>query len=409
MNFGIVTAWHEGGAGYVSRAYMDALINQGHKVHIYARSGRYYPLGDTVWDLPNVTWGKRYEPLDRFSRYDRQYVDMLHFEGWLHKHHIEVVITNEDHSTDLAEKSRKLGYIVGTYIDYYRKDTVRNFKKYDFLLCNTERHYSVFGGFQNAFYIPWGTDIRLFQPQPHNCGDKNSNETVFFHSANFGGRNFRKGTDLLLEAFQQVTGNVRLVIHSQAPLSKYGAAAAKMVGRDSRIEFIERTVPAPGLYHLGDVFVYPSRLEGIGLCIPEALACGLPVITTDNAPMNEFVENGVNGLLVRVKYTRTREDSYYWPEKIADVDHLGKQMQIYVNDRQLLVKHKKQARRSAEANLDWMKNASDLGRKLRLLMSESGDRRRPKIDERIFWWTEAKYVAFLTFIRSVARKALRRQ
>ena len=32
---------------------------------------------------------------------------------------------------------------------------------------------------------------------------------------------------------------------------------------------------------MGDVFVYPSRLEGIGLCVPEALACGLPVITTD--------------------------------------------------------------------------------------------------------------------------------
>jgi len=43
------------------------------------------------------------------------------------------------------------------------------------------------------------------------------------------------------------------------------------------------------------------------LCAPEALACGLPVITTDNAPMNEFVQDGVNGKLVKVKRFQKRQ------------------------------------------------------------------------------------------------------
>ena len=69
---------------------------------------------------------------------------------------------------------------------------------------------------------------------------------------------------------------------------------------DPRIEFIEKTVSAPGLYFRGDVYLYPTRLEGIGLTICEALASGLPVITTNDAPMNEFVIDGETGYLVDV-------------------------------------------------------------------------------------------------------------
>ncbi|MCR4307974.1 MAG: glycosyltransferase family 4 protein [Candidatus Berkelbacteria bacterium] len=387
---------------------MNVLTEHGNHVQIYVRGGRYYPKDDPIWDLPNVTWGVRYMPLDKFSHFTSQYVNMLHFVAWLRQYEIDIVITNEDVSCQMAKRCKQLGYIVGTYIDYYKKETLSQFKVYDFLLCNTKRHHSVFQKFPNAFYIPWGTDINLFRPQSHNSSEKTSNETVFFHSANFGGRNCRKGTDLLLEAFQQVTGNVRLIIHSQAPLSKFGNDAVDIVKGDERIQFIERTVPAPGLYHLGDVFVYPSRLEGIGLCVPEALACGLPVITTDNAPMNEFVKHGVNGLLVRVTQTRIREDGYYWPEKIADTVDLTKQMQAYVNDKPLLELHKQQARRSAETHLDWMKNANELGSKLQTLLNETIRRRRPSSSERLVWWSEAQYVLFLTFIRSVARKMFRR-
>ena len=59
MNVGIVTTWHEGGAGYVSRGYMNVLTKQGNAVHIYARGGKFYPHGDPNWDLSYVTPGKR--------------------------------------------------------------------------------------------------------------------------------------------------------------------------------------------------------------------------------------------------------------------------------------------------------------------------------------------------------------
>ena len=406
MNIGIVTAWLECGAGYVSRSYMRVLQQHGHNVRIYVRGwcGHYDPDPDPIWDMPEVTWGIRYRPIGRVSRFDIQYLNMLHFERWLRQNDIEIIITNEDHGFDVAHRAKRLGYLVGTYIDYYRKDTIPQFQTYDFLLCNTRRHYSVFQNHDNCYYVPWGTDVDTFKPKSCVKRETNDNTVVFFHSAGVGGMNLRKGTDLVLKAFQNVTGKARLVIHSIVPISRYGKEVSDIITRDRRIEFIEKRVTAPGLYHLGDVFVYPSRLEGIGLCVPEALACGLPVITTDNAPMNEFVEHGVNGSLVPVNRTTMTSYGYYWPETSVDLDCLTRAMQAYVDDRNLLRSQRKQARESAENKLDWMKNASDLSDKLSNLKNRNCKRRRKhRVNESIVWWSEAKYVAFLTFINRIKR------
>lgn len=409
MNIGIVTTWFERGAAYVSKAYMAALQQQGHTVHIFARGGEEYAIGDPLWDLPNVTWGKRYKPLGRISRFDGLYISMIQLVHWLQNKCIDVIIFNEEHSYYIIRRVCKLGYTVGAYIDYYKKDNVQHFREYDFLLCNTKRHYDVFQHFPGCLFIPWGTDINLFKPKNSEYGVGEKHNVVFFHSAGFGGVNNRKGTDLVVKAFQSVKGNAKLILHSQVPLLKYGTDTLEVVGNDSRIEFIEQTIPAPGLYHLGDVFVYPSRLEGIGLCVPEALACGLPVITTDNAPMNEFVENEVNGLLVSVKETRMRGDGYYWPEKIPDVDDLANKMQTYVDDKDLLSRHKRQARETAETKLDWMKNTAELGSELQVLMRNSNRKRRcPDFNELILWWLEAKYVRLLTQTRSIFKHLLQK-
>ncbi len=45
----------------------------------------------------------------------------------------------------------------------------------------------------------------------------------------------------------------------------------------------------PGLYRLADVFVFPSVQEGWGLVVLEALASGLPVVTSNLAPFTEFL------------------------------------------------------------------------------------------------------------------------
>ena len=43
----------------------------------------------------------------------------------------------------------------------------------------------------------------------------------------------------------------------------------------------------------------PSRWEGFGIVFIEALACEAIVVTSDIAPMNEYIKNMINGLLVK--------------------------------------------------------------------------------------------------------------
>jgi len=353
-NIGIVTTWFERGAAYVSRAYKNVL-EKDHQVYIYARGGEDYAIGDPAWDTHDVTWGPWLGQNTTIS--------MVHFMRWLRKRKIDVVLFNEQNDIRPVIATKKFGYPVGAYVDYYTQESVSDFALYDFLICNTRRHQSVFNGHPCCIYVPWGTDTDIFRPVT--LGRLVAPGVVtFFHSAGMGGTNLRKGTDLLVHAFMKVQSPAKLIIHSQASLDHYGANIAELIRKDCRIEFIHRTVGAPGLYHLGDVYVYPTRLEGIGLTICEALAAGLPVITTDSPPMNEFVEDGVTGGLVRVAREKMRKDGYYWPESYVDIDHLGKVLERYAGDHNMVVHQKQSARDYAESARNWFVNAGSLSRTL---------------------------------------------
>jgi glycosyltransferase involved in cell wall biosynthesis len=56
----------------------------------------------------------------------------------------------------------------------------------------------------------------------------------------------------------------------------------------------------PALFHEADVFVFPSLIEGMPLVVLEAMACGLPVITTRNGP-GDIVRDGVDGFFVPIR------------------------------------------------------------------------------------------------------------
>lgn len=349
MNIGIVTAWFERGAALVSRAYMKTLSAE-HNVFIYARGGEQYAYGDPRWDLPNVTWGKRVYPVDRTE------INWPEFKQWMRQNKLDVVLFNEQRYWQTIRKCLKSGVLVGAYVDYYTPQTVPLFFLYDFLLCNTRRHHSVFKNHPQALYIPWGTDCDLFRPTNHLA---NRQPITFFHSAGMGGVNLRKGTDILVKAFQKVSGAAKLIIHSQVGVEHYGDAA-HFIEADPRIEFINKTVSTPGLYHLGDVYVYPTKLEGIGLTIAEALACGLPVVTTDEAPMNEFVTNDVTGTLIPVAIHRQRSDNYYWPESICSEAALTEILQRYIDNPEIVQRQSQAARTYAVEHLNWSKNSQSL-------------------------------------------------
>lgn len=341
-NIGIVTTWFDRGASFVSSAYKSVLENCNH-VFIYARGNDRQVDIDQRWENDNVTWAKP-------SLFDvPTSIVWSDFKKWIEINDIDIVIFNEQRDWNVIINCRKLDIIIGAYIDYYTHQTVPFFQLYDFLICNTQRHVSVFNKHKQCLFIPWGTDCDLFKPK---IDSKLVTTLTFFHSS--GMSPHRKGTDILLKAFKNVTGNARLIIHSQIDFDSL--EIKKLVEEDSRIELIVKTVPPPGLFFLGDVYVYPTRLEGIGLTIYEALASGLPVITTNNAPMNEVVHHGLNGLLCSVEKYQQRRDGYYWQESICRQEDLTKQMQYCVDHPTGVNKLQIAARMYAINYLDWRKN-----------------------------------------------------
>jgi len=355
MNIGIVTTWFERGAGYVSRQYKDVLSKE-HQVFIYARGGEKYAIGNKNWDGTDVTWGKKIPIHMAMS------IDLADFKRWVLKNKLDIVFFNEQQWWDPVILCNKLGVKCGAYVDYYIKETVPFFGLYDFLICNTKRHHSVFAWHSQSTYLPWGTDINLFKPVSLEPVEKGV--VTFFHSCGVSPE--RKGTDLLLKAFVNVRGPAKLIIHSQTDLNVFYPQLKNLINdleNSGRLVIKTETVPAPGLYYLGDVYIYPTRLEGIGLTMAEALACGLPLIVPNNGPMNEFVDN-VNGKVVQVEKYFERQDKYYWPQCEVNIQSLEKAMQYYVDNKENICEFKKQARKYAEENRDWLKNANNLSQQI---------------------------------------------
>jgi starch synthase len=56
----------------------------------------------------------------------------------------------------------------------------------------------------------------------------------------------------------------------------------------------------PAVFHDADVFVLPSLIEGMPLVVLEAMACGVPVITTTHGP-GDVVRDGIDGFFVPIR------------------------------------------------------------------------------------------------------------
>lgn len=106
-----------------------------------------------------------------------------------------------------------------------------------------------------------------------------------------------KGIALLLDAFDRLSSpNIELVL--------VGGWSTR-VGRrliQSRMAADPRIILRPGdplpILQKADVFVHPSYEDGFGYAPMEALACGVPVIVTEDTGMKEYVTEGRNGFVI---------------------------------------------------------------------------------------------------------------
>jgi len=122
----------------------------------------------------------------------------------------------------------------------------------------------------------------------------------------------RKGIDLLVDAwcaYQKQLSGARLLLLGPRDFSTPGVTTIdepfirrlettiEQAGLTDRILFLGYQRNVVPYLQASDLFVFPSRREGLPNALLEAMSCGLPCVATRLPCLADFIESGRNGLL----------------------------------------------------------------------------------------------------------------
>ena len=150
--------------------------------------------------------------------------------------------------------------------------------------------------------IPFGAPIDYFQPKP---------KTDNLFRALFVGRvSPRKGVHYLFQAWQ----NLRL------PEAELLLVGLNEFPENYLQQYLEKvrfvpSVPHASLnnyYSSANVLVLPTLVEGMPLVVLEAMACGIPIITTPNSGIGDIITNGVEGFIIPVRDVEALQEKVEW-------------------------------------------------------------------------------------------------
>ncbi len=117
-----------------------------------------------------------------------------------------------------------------------------------------------------------------------------------------GGWEWRKGTRTLEQSFTDIAAEFPNVTLSLVGVGVPEEAAKKNfpAGLHARIHAVPKVSgeKIPQVYADHDLFIFPSLFESMSLVVPEAMASGMPVVTTRTCGMQDIIEDGASGMLV---------------------------------------------------------------------------------------------------------------
>ena len=202
---------------------------------------------------------------------------------------------------NLAEKDigRRTGPIVRALAFRYRIGGVVPVAIAEEVRVSIQKVY----GYTNPPLIPNGIPTDEYAPNPDTRAQWRQahgiepHATVVTHIGRFA---VQKNHALLVEAFAQV--------HSDAPLYLLLVGAGELedavrqqvagLGLQERVRFLGVRADVADILRASDVFVLSSRWEGNPLSVMEAMAAGLPVVSTAVGGVPELVQEGATGRLV---------------------------------------------------------------------------------------------------------------
>jgi 1,2-diacylglycerol 3-alpha-glucosyltransferase len=303
MRIGIVTKWFASGQAVVSRQIRSALDGLGHETFVLVKEGkgpraRTEKVADPVWDQPGVTHSGEAD------------IPESTYLAWARENALDVVLCDQNDQFDEVGALRRAGVrTIGRFVweSFAPEDVDPAREAYDVIYSLTRAERERYRGLKiPSPLLTWGCHPELIALADEAERARRADDLVrFVVPGSFMGK--RKPFPEIVESFVRVKDDrLRLLIRGQ--VDRKAGKLEKAAGGDTRvvIELEDRpTDEHMRQFAACDVCLSPSRWEGLGLPLYEAIAVGMPAITNDSPPMNEVVLDGVNGIVV---------DSVRWGE-----------------------------------------------------------------------------------------------
>jgi len=167
--------------------------------------------------------------------------------------------------------------------------------------------------------IPYGSPIDYFQPEPKQDSD--------FRALFVGRVGLRKGVHYLLKAWQELRlpeAELLLLGVNEFPEGYLQQNWGSVRHLDSVPHYT-----LGNYYNCADVFVFPSLVEGFGLVLLEAMACGIPIITTPNTAAPDIITDGLEGFIIPIRDTEALKEKLAWchahPQQLKEMGKAARQ------------------------------------------------------------------------------------
>ncbi|MBN1163590.1 MAG: glycosyltransferase, partial [Candidatus Krumholzibacteriota bacterium] len=151
--------------------------------------------------------------------------------------------------------------------------------------------------------LPNGVDTDIYRiptPEEKRAARESARIPPGSRALLFTGRLSRqKGLDILLQALSTLKDLPWvLLLAGQGREKESLLNLAETLGLSGRVRFLGPVDDVLALYRAADIFVLPSREEGLSNSLLEAMSCGLPVVATRISGSAQLVADGVSGILV---------------------------------------------------------------------------------------------------------------
>jgi len=192
----------------------------------------------------------------------------------------------------------------------------------NYLGCRPEQVPVIYYGIDEIFRpVQRPGEIRKLSRMKYGLEEK---DIVFFHP---GSNCWQKNIETLLEVIACVgkkTGRRAVLLKAGSPLSRTQAELAGKLGLSRAVRYpgFMPQADLPSLYYCADVLLFPSLYEGFGLPPLEAMACGIPAVTSRAPALLEAVG--------KAALTREAEDTEGFQEDVLALleDHEMREMQV---------------------------------------------------------------------------------